>query len=107
VTNYLAPEQSPTRDELDGTTGPVLLEFGTEWCGYCRALAPTVDELLRAHPEIRHVKVEDGAGLPLGRSFRVKLWPNYVLLRDGQVIAQLARPGRQELRDAVAALVGG
>lgn len=101
---YLTREQAPTRDEIDATMGLVLLEFGTEWCGFCRALSPQVRSLLAERPEVRHVKVEDGSGLPLGRSFRVRLWPNLVFLRDGAVVRQLARPGIAELRDAFAAL---
>ena len=93
-----------TRDEVDRLPGPVLLEFGTDWCGYCRALAPQVAALLAKYPGVRHIKVEDGPGRPLGRSFRVKLWPNLVFLRDGQVIMQLARPSPEEVRRGLEAI---
>lgn len=76
------------------------MEFGTDWCGYCRALAPQLARLLAAHPEVRHVKVEDGPGRPLGRSFGVRLWPNLVFLKDGRVLRQLARPSLNALSDA-------
>jgi thioredoxin 1 len=59
---------------------------------------------LEKYPAIRHIKVEDGPGRPLGRSFRVKLWPNLVFLRDGQVVTQLARPSEDEVADALRAL---
>ena len=102
---YLAPDTAPTREEVDRMPGLVLLEFGTDWCGFCRAAQPQVASLLRDNPEVRHVKVEDGPGIPLGRSFRVRLWPNFVLLRDGAVVRQLARPSANELKEAFAALV--
>src|SRR5687768_8230691 len=103
---YLAPDATPPREEVDRMPGLVLLEFGTDWCGFCRAAQPQVTGLLRDHPEVRHVKVEDGPGLPLGRSFRVRLWPNFVLLRDGAVVRQLARPSANELKEGFTALVG-
>lgn len=104
---YLAEQEAPTRDELDRSQGPVLVEFGTEWCGYCRGVAPQVKTLLEENAGVRHVKVEDGPGRPLGRSFRVKLWPNFVFMKDGAVVRQLARPSLAELRDAFAALSAG
>jgi thioredoxin 1 len=105
-TEYRDPARTPTRDEIDREAGPVLLEFGTPWCGHCRALAPRVAALLERHPEVKHVKVEDGPGLPLGRSFEVRLWPNLVFLRDGRIVRQLARPGHAQLEEAFRALVG-
>src|SRR5437763_54507 len=96
--------REPTRAEVDRLPGQVLLEFGTDWCGYCRALRPMVAAILRRHPDIEHLKIEDGPGQPLGRSFRVKLWPTFVLMRDGQVLRQLVRPAPRELEDAMGLL---
>ncbi|HEX9187584.1 MAG TPA: thioredoxin family protein [Vicinamibacteria bacterium] len=106
-TEYRDETKAPTRDEIDASKGPVLLEFGTPWCGICRALAPRVAEHLGKHPEVRHVKVEDGPGRPLGRSFEVRLWPTLVFLRDGRVVRQFARPGHDQLDEAFRELVGG
>lgn len=101
-------EGEPTRAEIDDSKGPVLIEFGASWCPYCQALAPKLAGLLRDYPGICHIKVEDGPGRLLGRSFRVKIWPNLVFLRDGQVIQQLARPEDEEVTQGLKAiLVGG
>jgi len=102
--DYLTLEETPTREEIDTTSGLVLLEFGTDWCGICRAAAPKIAEHLARHPEIRHIKVEDGPGRRLGRSFHVKLWPSLVFLKDGAVVRQLARPSHAELQEAFDAL---
>jgi len=98
--------QEPTRAEVDQMRGPVLLEFGASWCGYCLALGPTLDPLVRAHPEVRFLRVEDGRGKPLGRSFRVKLWPTLVFMYDGQVLKQVSRPGRDDVEEGFARLAG-
>ena len=87
---YLA--QAPDRNELDALDEPLLLEFGTPWCGWCRGAQPLIASALAGHPAVRHIKVEDGSGRPLGRAFRVKLWPTLVFLRRGQEVARLVRP---------------
>ena len=73
-------------------TGPVVLEFGTDWCGFCRAAAPQIAAYVTQYPGVRHVKVEDGPGRKLGRSFRVKLWPTLIFLQGGKEVARLVRP---------------
>ena len=92
MTAAYAPEQ-PVRADIDAMTGPVVVDFGTNWCGFCRAAQPIVDEAFGSHPQVRHIKVEDGSGRKLGRSFGIKLWPTLVFMRDGQEIARLMRPG--------------
>lgn len=85
----------PTREDIDRLPGAVLLEFGTDWCGYCRAAKRLIDRALMDHPQVQHIKVEDGPGRPLGRSFRVRLWPTLVVLRDGREVGRLVRPTSQ------------
>jgi thioredoxin 1 len=101
----MTPDREPTRAEVDKLPGPLLLEFGTAWCPYCLMLRPTVAALLHQYPEVEHVAIEDGPGQPLGRSFGVKLWPTFVLMRDGQVIQQLARPSPKALEKAMQSLL--
>jgi thioredoxin 1 len=88
----MTSETELSRAEVDAFTGPVLLEFGTSWCGHCRAAQPRIAAALAAHPGVRHVKVEDGIGKRLGRSFGVKRWPTLVFLRDGVEVDRLVRP---------------
>jgi thioredoxin 1 len=93
----------PTRAEVDALAGGTVLEFGTGWCGWCRSAQPLIGSALSAHPELRHIKVEDGPGRPLGRSFRVKLWPTLIFMKDGQEVARIVRPSSsEEVRRAMA-----
>ncbi len=82
----------PSRVQIDALPGATLLEFGTAWCGWCRGAQPHIAAALADFPGLRHIKVEDGSGRPLGRSFKVKLWPTLVFMRDGQELARLVRP---------------
>ena len=84
----------------------MLVEFGAPWCPHCQAIQPHLAELFARFPNVTHIKVEDGKGKPLGRSFRVKLWPNFVFLRDGKVVQQSARPEAAEIRRGLEAITG-
>lgn len=96
-------EEQPTREEVDALPGPTLLEFGSPWCGHCMAAQPKIAAAMAGHPRVRHIKVADGKGRRLGRSFTVKLWPTLVFLRDGREVARLVRPGDTEaVREAIA-----
>lgn len=84
--------QEPERADIDALQGPAVLEFGTPWCGHCQRAQPLIEQALRDRPDVVHVKVEDGPGQRLGRSFGVKLWPTLVFLRDGTEMARVVRP---------------
>ena len=87
---YLPNE--PSRAEVDASSGALLLEFGSNGCGRCRRAQPFIDAALDGRAALAHVKVQDGPGKPLGRSFRVKLWPTFIFLRDGKELARVVRP---------------
>lgn len=82
----------PSRAEVGALKGPALLEFGAPWCPHCQAAQPKIAAALADAPDLPHLKVEDGKGRPLGRSYQVKLWPTLIFLRDGKEVARLVRP---------------
>lgn len=84
--------KAPSRAELDAMPGATLVEFGTDWCGYCQGAQTSIAQALGAHAGLKHLKIEDGPGRPLGRSFKVKLWPTLILMRDGAEVARVVRP---------------
>ncbi|MCB4359073.1 thioredoxin family protein [Quatrionicoccus australiensis] len=100
--------QAPERSEIDALPGPTLLEFGANWCGHCLAAQAPLHAALADQPALRHLKIEDGPGRALGRSFRVKLWPTLVFLQDGREVARLVRPTENTpISEALASLHTG
>jgi len=93
----------PARADVDALPGLTVLEFGTAWCPHCIAAQPLLREALAARADVRHLKVEDGPGRPLGRSYRIKLWPSVLLLRDGVEVARAVRPTAREDLEALLA----
>ena len=86
----------PARADVDALPGLTVLEFGTAWCPHCIGAQPLLREALAARDDVRHLKIEDGPGRPLGRSYRIKLWPSVLLLRDGVEVARVVRPTARE-----------
>ncbi len=97
----------PSGDEVDAMREPVVIEFGAAHCGHCRAAQPLIAQALEQHPVVRHIKVEDGPGRKLGRSFRVKLWPTLIFMLQGRELARLVRPAdAQDIEQALRQIDG-
>src|SRR5271154_4376030 len=69
---------------------PVLIDFWAEWCGPCRALGPTIDELadqFAGRVKIMKLNVDENPNVP--GKFRVRGIPTLIMFKDGQVVDQL------------------
>jgi thioredoxin 1 len=97
-------ESNQTREQLETSTGPVVVEFGANWCGICGGFTPQAAAAFAPYPQVQHIRVEDGPGKRLGRSFAVKLWPTFIFLRDGQIVQKSVRPSREEVEQGLAAI---
>lgn len=88
--------------DLQALKGLSVIEFGSNSCGICAAAQGDIAAALRPHVEVRHLKVQDGSGQPMGRMFGVKLWPTLVFLQDGREVARVVRPrGSDAVRAAL------
>lgn len=102
----LLPDYQPEtlqRADTDTLPGITVLEFGASWCGHCLRASPLISEVLADEAAVRHIRIADGPGRPLGRSYRIKLWPTLIFLRDGAEIARVVRPTASgPIREALA-----
>ena len=65
---------------------PVVVDFSANWCGPCKAMAPTVSALARAMAdEVRFVEVNIDQSPELARRFDVQSIPTFIRFDGGAV----------------------
>jgi thioredoxin 1 len=63
----------------------VLLDFWASWCGPCRMVSPTVEQIASETSEIKVGKVNVDEQPELAQAFRVMSIPTLVVMKDGKV----------------------
>lgn len=87
-------------EEVLNSKEPVLLDFWASWCGPCRMVAPTVEEIAEESEGIKVGKVNVDEETELAAKFRVMSIPTLMVLKEGKVSATAVgvRPKKDILR---------
>ena len=90
-------------DEVTGTKGLVMVDFWAEWCGPCRAIAPTLEALAEEYEgKVKVVKINIDHNPNTPRQYAVRGIPTLMLFKDGKVHAtQVGAVGKAQLAQFV------
>ncbi len=105
--NALAVTDSNFKEEVLDADVPVLVDFWAAWCGPCRMVAPTVEELageFDGRAKVVKVDVDQNPETPM--QYGVRSIPTLLFFKDGNVADQLVGvSSKKDLADRLDALV--
>lgn len=70
------------KEEVEEYKGLVLIDFYADWCGPCKMLAPTFEELAKENPDVKFCKVNVDNNMDLARMFKVESIPLIAVVKD-------------------------
>jgi thioredoxin 1 len=87
---------------------PVLVDFWAPWCGPCRVIAPSLEEIAGERDDLRIVKLNVDENQQTAAKYEVMSIPTLILFKNGQVAHKVigALPKKrleQELEPALVA----
>lgn len=79
--------------DAETSKGLILADFWAEWCGPCRALSQTIDQIAaETEGKVSVVKVNVGECPELAKRFGIRSIPTIIILKDGEVLRQVGAP---------------
>ena len=69
---------------------PLVVDIWATWCGPCKMMAPVVEKLAEKYEgKVKVGKVNSDDEPELAQMFQVMSIPNFVIIKDGKVVARV------------------
>jgi len=72
--------------EVLNSDKPVLIDFWAAWCGPCRMIAPSMEEIANEVPTVKVGKINIDEEQELAMQFGVMSIPTLMVVKDGKVV---------------------
>jgi len=78
------------QQEVEQSDVPVLVDFWAEWCGPCRAIGPTLDQLASDYDgKLKVAKVNVDENRELAQKYGVRSIPFLLIVKNGEVVENM------------------
>lgn len=78
------------QQDVEESSVPVLVDFWAEWCGPCRAIIPTLEQLADEYEgKLTVAKVNVDENRELAQKFGVRSIPFLLIVKDGEVVENM------------------
>lgn len=73
-------------EDLIASETPVLIDFSAEWCGPCKMLAPTLQQLANdMGDDVRIIKIDVDKNPALASKYKVSGVPTMIIFKNGEI----------------------
>ena len=83
---YITITKDNFEEEVIKSDKPVLLDFWASWCGPCRMIAPTVEEIAEENDSIKVGKINVDDERDLSLQFGIESIPTLIVMKDGKIV---------------------
>jgi thioredoxin 1 len=90
MANAAAVTDATFEEEVLKSSVPVLVDFWAAWCGPCKVIAPTVDQLAVEYAgKMKVVKLDVDANVEISSRYSVLNIPTLMLFKNGQAVEKM------------------
>ena len=88
MSKVLHLNDSDFENEVINSDVPVLVDFWATWCGPCKMIAPSLDELSEEMPNVKFVKIDIDKNSGYAGQLGIMSIPTLLIYQNGEVVGK-------------------